>query len=120
MRHEFCVEVLDFGPGTDATIKPGRRAGVDAAPVPPDGIMAVGYSNAVPGGYGELMVLSASLLASAERARHRARRDDGADGRRPARRREGAARSRRCGDGVRLRPGQTRRHRGAEAQGRRT
>jgi threonine dehydrogenase-like Zn-dependent dehydrogenase len=62
MGHEFCVEVLDFGPGTDASIKPGRRAVSMPLLFRPDGIMAVGYSNAVPGGYGELMVLNASLL----------------------------------------------------------
>jgi len=62
MGHEFCVEVLDYGPGTDATVKPGRRAVSMPLIFRPTGIFGVGYSNEVPGGYGEFMVLNSSLL----------------------------------------------------------
>jgi threonine dehydrogenase-like Zn-dependent dehydrogenase len=62
MGHEFCVEVLDYGPGTDGAVKPGRRAVSMPLVFRPTGVQGVGYSNEVPGGYGELMVLSASLL----------------------------------------------------------
>ena len=62
MGHEFCVEVLDYGPGTDGAVKPGGRAVSMPLVFRPTGIFTVGYSNDVPGGYGELMVLNASLL----------------------------------------------------------
>ncbi len=62
MGHEFCVEVLDYGPDTDDAVKPGRRAVSMPLLFRPTGIFGVGYSNEVPGGYGELMVLNASLL----------------------------------------------------------
>jgi threonine dehydrogenase-like Zn-dependent dehydrogenase len=62
MGHEFCVEVLDYGPGTDGPVRPGGRAVSMPLLFRPTGIHGVGYSNEVPGGYGELMVLSASLL----------------------------------------------------------
>ncbi len=61
MGHEFCAEVVDYGPGTDGSAKPGERV-VSMPLLFRDGGMAgIGYSNDVPGGYGELMVLSASL-----------------------------------------------------------
>jgi threonine dehydrogenase-like Zn-dependent dehydrogenase len=62
MGHEFCVEVLDYGPGTDGAVKPGQRAVSMPLVFRPSGIFGVGYSNEIPGGYGELMVLNASLL----------------------------------------------------------
>ncbi len=61
LGHEFCAEVIDFGPNTEATHGIGdlvcsvpmlRRA--EALPV--------GYSPEAPGGFGEYMVLSESLL----------------------------------------------------------
>ena len=62
MGHEFCAEVLDYGPDTPVTVRPGAR--VVSMPVLFRGgrMAGVGYSNDVPGGYGELMVLNASLL----------------------------------------------------------
>ena len=62
MGHEFCAEVIDFGPETPAHLAPGTR--VVSMPLMFRGgrIEGVGYSNEVPGGYGELMVLSAALL----------------------------------------------------------
>jgi len=62
MGHEFCVEVLDYGPGTEGAVKPGQRAVSMPLLFRTSGILGVGYSNEVPGGYGELMVLNASLL----------------------------------------------------------
>jgi threonine dehydrogenase-like Zn-dependent dehydrogenase len=62
MGHEFCAEVLDYGPDTPVTARPGAR--VVSMPVLFRGgrLAGVGYSNDFPGGYGELMVLNASLL----------------------------------------------------------
>jgi len=62
MGHEFCVEVLDYGPGTEGSVQPGHRAVSMPLVFRASGIQGVGYSNEVPGGYGELMVLNASLL----------------------------------------------------------
>jgi threonine dehydrogenase-like Zn-dependent dehydrogenase len=62
MGHEFCVEVLEYGPGTAGAVRPGGRAVSMPLLFRPTGIFGVGYSNDVPGGYGELMVLNASLL----------------------------------------------------------
>ncbi|MCA0303400.1 MAG: zinc-binding dehydrogenase [Proteobacteria bacterium] len=60
--HEFCCEVLDYGPGTDKRLKAGARA--VSMPVMPTGETraTVGYSNDYPGGYAERMVLAAPLL----------------------------------------------------------
>jgi threonine dehydrogenase-like Zn-dependent dehydrogenase len=62
MGHEFCVEVLDYGPSTTGAIPTGRRAVSMPLLFRASGMQGVGYSNDVPGGYGELMVLNASLL----------------------------------------------------------
>jgi threonine dehydrogenase-like Zn-dependent dehydrogenase len=62
MGHEFAAEVLDYGPGTDRALAPGTP--VCSVPLLPrqDGVEAIGFSNDVPGGYGELMVLARELL----------------------------------------------------------
>ncbi len=61
MGHEFCAEVIDYGPDTTGNAKPGER--VVSMPLLFRGMTphGIGYSNEVPGGYGELMVLAASL-----------------------------------------------------------
>jgi threonine dehydrogenase-like Zn-dependent dehydrogenase len=62
MGHEFCAEVLDYGPDTPATLKAGTRV-VSVPLVFRGGAMhGVGYSNEVPGGYAERMVLSSALV----------------------------------------------------------
>lgn len=60
--HEFCCEVLDYGPGTERRLRQGARA--VSMPIMPMGEtrFTVGYSNDYPGGYGERMVLAAPLL----------------------------------------------------------
>ncbi|TAJ32327.1 MAG: alcohol dehydrogenase [Reyranella sp.] len=60
--HEFCGEVLDYGPGTERKLKAGTL--VCSMPVIPqaEGHRTVGYSNDFPGGFGERMVLAESLL----------------------------------------------------------
>lgn len=60
MGHEFCAEVVEVGP--DAGVAAGDRVVSLPVIVEPDGMHAVGYSNDYPGGYGELMALSAMLL----------------------------------------------------------
>lgn len=60
--HEFCGEVLEYGPRTERRLKPGTL--VCSMPVIPqaDGHRTIGYSNDFPGGYAERMVLAAPLL----------------------------------------------------------
>lgn len=62
MGHEFCAEILDFGPNTLKRIPIGAR--VVSMPISFRGGKpnAVGYSDEVTGGYGELMVLTEPLL----------------------------------------------------------
>lgn len=61
MGHEFCAEIVDYGPDTSGNAKAGER--VVSMPLLFRGttIHGVGYSNDAPGGYGELMLLSAAL-----------------------------------------------------------
>ena len=63
MGHEFCAEVLDYGPGTDRRFPIGST--VCSMPMllnTPSGPQGIGYSPDFPGGYGERMVLEERLL----------------------------------------------------------
>ena len=60
--HEFCAEILDYGPGAQKTLKPGTRVCSMPIAIGADGISTVGYSNDTPGGFAEQMVLSEMLL----------------------------------------------------------
>ncbi len=62
MGHEFCAEILDYGPNTARRLATGTH--VCSMPVLFRGgrIDGIGYSNEVPGGYAEHMVLSEPLL----------------------------------------------------------
>ena len=62
MGHEFCVEIIDFGPDCQKTLKPGTRACSIPILLGQDGVKPVGYSNDVPGGYAEYMLLSEMML----------------------------------------------------------
>ena len=60
--HEYVGEVLDYGPGSQRTVKPGRR--VTSIPVMrQNGSHAViGFSHECPGGFGEYMLLDEASL----------------------------------------------------------
>jgi len=60
--HEFCAEVLDYGPGSDRQLKPGTR--VVAQPLLRVGsdIDMAGLSKVTTGGYAERMLLQESTL----------------------------------------------------------
>jgi threonine dehydrogenase-like Zn-dependent dehydrogenase len=61
--HEFCCEVLDYGPDTERRLRPGARAvAMPVMPLGPETRTTIGYSNDYPGGYAERMVLAAPLL----------------------------------------------------------
>ena len=59
--HEFVAEVLDHGPG-GGRFKPGTRVCSMPVAFGPEGMDAIGYSNKLPGGYAERMVLMEPLL----------------------------------------------------------
>ena len=60
--HEFCCEIVDYGPGTARKLKPGTRVCSLPALLTPQGIEGIGYSNDNIGGYAEAMLLSEPLL----------------------------------------------------------
>ena len=61
--HEFCAEILDHGPGTLKTLKAGARiVSIPATLTPVGGVEMLGFSNALPGGFAEQMILSEALL----------------------------------------------------------
>jgi threonine dehydrogenase-like Zn-dependent dehydrogenase len=62
MGHEFCAEIVDFGPATERRLRPGARICSMPVLVRSTGVETVGYSNDNPGGYGEFMRLSEALL----------------------------------------------------------
>src|SRR5258708_8800837 len=62
MGHEFCAEVVDYGPNTQKRLKVGTRVCAMPVLISAPGLEAVGYSNDNPGGYGELMRLTEMLL----------------------------------------------------------
>src|SRR5258708_24628383 len=60
--HEFCCEILDYGPGTQRRLKAGTRVCSLPALLTSDGPQGIGYSNDNIGGYAERMLLSEALL----------------------------------------------------------
>jgi len=60
--HEFCCEILDYGPATQRKLKPGSRVCSLPALLTPDGPQGIGFSNENVGGYAERMLLSEALL----------------------------------------------------------
>jgi 2-desacetyl-2-hydroxyethyl bacteriochlorophyllide A dehydrogenase len=60
--HEFCCEVIEYGPQTEGKLRPGARVCAMPALLFPDGNKGIGYSNDFVGGYAERMVLAAPLL----------------------------------------------------------
>ncbi|MBM3644779.1 MAG: zinc-binding dehydrogenase [Alphaproteobacteria bacterium] len=60
--HEFCCEVLDYGPRTARRLKPGTRVCAMPLMPTPAGPRGIGYSNEFSGGYAERMLLAESLL----------------------------------------------------------
>jgi len=60
--HEFVGEVLDYGPGSRRTVRPGRR--VTSIPVmrQAGAHQCIGFSHECPGGFGELMLLDENIM----------------------------------------------------------
>ncbi len=62
MGHEFCAEIIEYGTETKKRLPIGQQ--ICSVPVTLAGNerLTVGYSNKIPGGYSEYMVLSEALL----------------------------------------------------------
>lgn len=60
--HEFCCEILDYGPSSERRFRPGTRVCSMPALVSAAGPQGIGYSNDNVGGYAERMLLSEPLL----------------------------------------------------------
>ncbi|QUR67818.1 zinc-binding dehydrogenase [Mycobacterium spongiae] len=61
MGHEFCAEVLEAGPDTDAPA-PGTLVTSIPALISADSVTPIFYTNHIVGGYADQMLLSAPLL----------------------------------------------------------
>lgn len=62
MGHEFCAEILDYGPGTSRQYEKGTRVVHPALLIRGAELHGIGYSNDVPGGFAERMLLMESML----------------------------------------------------------
>ena len=62
MGHEFCAEILDHGPGTSRLHAKGTRVVHPALLIRGAEFHGIGYSNDVPGGFAERMLLMESML----------------------------------------------------------
>ncbi|MCX7864148.1 MAG: zinc-binding dehydrogenase [Novosphingobium sp.] len=60
--HEYVGEVLDYGPGSRRSVKPGRRVTSVPLMMTGGGHRVIGYSHECPGGFGELMLLDENLI----------------------------------------------------------
>ena len=61
LGHEFCAEIVDYGPATQKSMKPGQLVcSVPALNRKSGG--AIGYSDTTPGGFAQYMVLSEPFL----------------------------------------------------------
>ena len=62
LGHEYVAEIVDYGPGTERTLKRGTLVSSPPHVATETGHGYVGLSNDFPGGFGEYMVLSEKLL----------------------------------------------------------
>lgn len=60
--HEFCAEILESGPGATRGLKAGTRVVSMPIAMNAGGVEALGFSNRLPGGFAERMVLSEALI----------------------------------------------------------
>ena len=60
--HEFCAEILDHGPGSPKALKAGARVVSMPLVLTATGVEALGFSNNLPGGFSERMLLSEAML----------------------------------------------------------
>jgi threonine dehydrogenase-like Zn-dependent dehydrogenase len=61
MGHEYCAEIVDYGPGTDRRWPAGTRVSSVPVLIRPDVVRIVGYSADAPGGFGEYFLMSEAV-----------------------------------------------------------
>ena len=61
MGHEYCAEVVDYGPDTERKFAVGTRISSIPALLAPDGLRIIGQSPDAPGGFGEYFLLSEAM-----------------------------------------------------------
>ena len=61
MGHEYCAEVVDYGPDTERTFAPGTR--VSSLPIlfTPEGVRIIGQHPDAPGAFGEYFLMSPAI-----------------------------------------------------------
>ncbi|MEX2229912.1 MAG: alcohol dehydrogenase catalytic domain-containing protein, partial [Dehalococcoidia bacterium] len=64
MGHEFCAEIVGFGPDTARTLPVGQRVTSQPVLMRAGRPVSLAYGGELPGGYAEYMVLSESMLVS--------------------------------------------------------
>lgn len=60
--HEYCAEILAYGPDTQQTLPVGTRVTSMPIAIRPEGFEGIGFSNVYPGAYAERMILSEAML----------------------------------------------------------
>lgn len=60
--HEFCCEVVEYGPNTQARLKPGTLVCSMPMTLAGDTVQGIGYSNDIAGGFAQYMPLADRLL----------------------------------------------------------
>jgi threonine dehydrogenase-like Zn-dependent dehydrogenase len=61
MGHEYCAEVVDFGPATERRWATGTRISSIPVLLVPDGVRIIGQSPDAPGGFGEYFLLTEAM-----------------------------------------------------------
>jgi len=61
MGHEYCAEIVDYGPGTDRRWPVGTRVTSVPVLIRPEAVRIVGYSADAPGGFGEYFLMSEAV-----------------------------------------------------------
>jgi threonine dehydrogenase-like Zn-dependent dehydrogenase len=62
MGHEFCCEVVEYGPGTTARLAPGTLVTSMPLTLAGDTVQGIGYSNDIAGGFAQYMPLADRML----------------------------------------------------------
>jgi threonine dehydrogenase-like Zn-dependent dehydrogenase len=60
--HEFCCEVVEYGPDTPKRLKPGTLVCSMPMTLRGDEVLGIGYNNDIAGGYGQFMPLADRML----------------------------------------------------------